>query len=342
MAEPDAMDRDQTPQTTPERVRTTAQRNERDQRTLDSPEYRRIPTVPMPMPVPVPPFVVPAVPAPARPLKHCLLFHSKVEVEVEVEVESTIIFLLIWLQPLKHCLLFHSKVEVEVEVEVESTIIFLLIWLQPLKHCLLCHSKVEEEGEFVPPPVPLPFANIAAQYAALPPMVPPPPASPSPPPPVPPPLPFADVAAQYGALAPMVPLPPAPSPSPPPAPPAPLTFAEIAQQYAALPPLIPPASSFHSPPPSPPPPVLPLLQPQPHIPPQHINVQAAMEEAQRRDERWMQQRHNGQRNQQCGEGQLRIHDITNHTSRHLPSTPPPNNQPQEYVDVQAAMESAER
>ena len=39
--------RDQTPPNTPQRVRTAARQSERDNRTLDSPEHRRIPNQPI-------------------------------------------------------------------------------------------------------------------------------------------------------------------------------------------------------------------------------------------------------------------------------------------------------
>ena len=59
--------RDQTPPTTPERVRNEAQRNERDQRVLESPEYHRSPhqvrMARLGASVPPPPFDVPP-PAP--------------------------------------------------------------------------------------------------------------------------------------------------------------------------------------------------------------------------------------------------------------------------------------
>ena len=56
--------RDQTPPNTPQRVRTAARQSERDSRTLDSPEHRRIPQQPIHHPqiqplhfdnIPVPP-----------------------------------------------------------------------------------------------------------------------------------------------------------------------------------------------------------------------------------------------------------------------------------------------
>ena len=72
-----------------------------------------------------------------------------------------------------------------------------------------------------------------------------------------------------------MPPPPSPSPSPPPPPPAPLPFADIAAQHAALPPLQP-----------------------------ILDLQAAMDAARERDERWMRQMRNGWRNEQQGQQQL--------------------------------------
>ena len=103
---------------------------------------------------------------------------------------------------------------------------------------------------------------------------------------------------------------------PPPPPPAPLPFADLANQYA----------------------VLPQLQPANLQPQQHIDLQAAMEEAWRRDERWMQQMRNAWRNEQLAQEevqqdeeeeerqrwdeqrdllrrQLRLEDIANNVSR---------------------------
>jgi hypothetical protein len=57
--------RDQTPPTTPERVRTAAQQEERNQRVLDSPENRR---TPHPAIVSNNHFVVPPVAAPSVPV----------------------------------------------------------------------------------------------------------------------------------------------------------------------------------------------------------------------------------------------------------------------------------
>ena len=102
---------------------------------------------------------------------------------------------------------------------------------------------------------------------------------------------------------------------PPPPPPAPLPFADLANQYAALP----------------------QLQPLYNQPQQHIDFQAAMEEAPRRDERWMQQMRNAWTNEQLAqeevqqdegeeerrrwdvqrdllERQLRLENIANNTS----------------------------
>jgi hypothetical protein len=53
--------RDNTPPSTPERVRAAAQQYERDQRVMDSPEQRRIPHPPPPFPM-VPPMVPPPIP----------------------------------------------------------------------------------------------------------------------------------------------------------------------------------------------------------------------------------------------------------------------------------------
>ncbi|KAF8817299.1 hypothetical protein BYT27DRAFT_7317807 [Phlegmacium glaucopus] len=271
------------------------QKNEHDQRFLESPEYQRIPTAPAPIP---PPFIVPA----AAPSTH----YSHLPSDLAAAVDA--------LPPFPQCGRGRGRGHAPDLAPAFDPL--------PARGRGRGHAPAPAPA---PAPVPLPFHELAAQYAALPhPAFIPPHA----------PLPFAQIAQQYAVLAPMVPQPPAPLP-----------FAEIAQQYAALPPVFPPASSFHSPSPSPPPPAL------PHIPPQHMNVQATMEEAQGCDERWMQQICNVQRNQQHGERQLRSDDITNNTSRHLPSTPPPNNQPQNplhnpqeyadvYVDVQAAMEEA--
>ena len=97
-----------------------------------------------------------------------------------------------------------------------------------------------------------------------------------------------------------------------------MPFANLAEQYAALPPLQP--ANY---------------QPQPQ---QHIDLHAAMEEARRRDERWMQQMRNAWRNEQLAQEQLqqdeeeeerqrwdeqrdllqrqlRLEDTTNNTSR---------------------------
>ena len=63
-----------------------------------------------------------------------------------------------------------------------------------------------------------------------------------------------------------------------------LPFANLAERYAALPPLQP--ANY---------------QPQPQ---QHIDLPAAMEEARKRDERWMQQMHNTWRNKQLAQEQL--------------------------------------
>ena len=67
--------RDQTPPTTPDRVRSSAQQNERDQRFLDSPIHHRTPyrvrmaqlgdAVP---PIPAPVFVAPPVVPPPAPV----------------------------------------------------------------------------------------------------------------------------------------------------------------------------------------------------------------------------------------------------------------------------------
>jgi len=61
-----------------------------------------------------------------------------------------------------------------------------------------------------------------------------------------------------------------------------LPFDELANQYAALPP----------------------LQPANYQPQEHIDLQAAMEEARRRDERWMQQMCDAWRNEQLAQQQL--------------------------------------
>ena len=61
-----------------------------------------------------------------------------------------------------------------------------------------------------------------------------------------------------------------------------MPFDELANQYAALP----------------------QLQPANYQPQQHIDVQAAMEEARRRDERCMQQMHAAWRNEQEAQQQL--------------------------------------
>ena len=69
---------DQTPPTTPERVQSSAQQNEREQRVLDSPEHHRTPhqvrmarlgaaVPPIPAPVFLPP---PVVPPPAPVYRH--------------------------------------------------------------------------------------------------------------------------------------------------------------------------------------------------------------------------------------------------------------------------------
>jgi hypothetical protein len=74
--------RDPTPPTTPERVRNVAQRNERDQRVLDSPEHHRTPhhvriarlgvSVP---PIPPPVFMPPPIAPPPAPLYSHLPAH---------------------------------------------------------------------------------------------------------------------------------------------------------------------------------------------------------------------------------------------------------------------------
>ena len=246
--------RDQTSPSTPERVRSAAQRNERDQRILESPEYHRPPhnvrinvSAPVFMPQPVAP---PPVPIYSNFPPHLAQQYEALQ-NLYPRRDTSVAPLLAPAfvpapapapAPAPPTRFSHLPPDLAQRVAALND-------PYPRRDVSVTPQLAPA---FVPVPAPAPApahyshlpANLAQQVAALPPMpqhgrgslrgrprgrgnntiVP-----------APAPLPYAQLAAQYTALPPLYPQHAPSSPSPPP--PAPLQYPELAAQYAALPPV---------------------------------------------------------------------------------------------------------
>ena len=164
--------RDQTPPTTPERVRNAAQRSEHDQRVLESPEYHRTPhnvriarsgaSVP---PVPPPAFMPPPAPVYSHLPPHLAQQYAALP-PLHPRRQASV-------APLPVPQLAPAFVPVPAPVmgyqHLPANLAQQLAALPPL----IQHGRGRGRGRgrgnntTVPAAAPLPFAEIAARYAAL-------------------------------------------------------------------------------------------------------------------------------------------------------------------------------
>jgi hypothetical protein len=171
--------RDQTPPTTPERVRNVAQRSERDQRVLESPEYHRTPhhvriarlgasVPPVPPPVFMPP---PNVPPPAPVYGHLpphLAQQYAALPPLHPRRQASV-------APAPAPQLAPAFVPVPVPApapvmqyqHLPPNLAQQLAALPPLIQRGRGRGRGRGNSTIVPDPAPLPFSEIAARYAAL-------------------------------------------------------------------------------------------------------------------------------------------------------------------------------